>query len=63
MRVEINYGKGKLPVELPEGLDVTVIARREMATLADAPRAIEAALSELPNGTTLCSRTICELLG
>ena len=46
MRVEINYGKGKLPVELPEGLDVTVIAKRDMPTLADSPRAIEAALSE-----------------
>ncbi len=31
--------------------------------LDDVERILEAALSELPNGTTLCSRTICELLG
>lgn len=46
MRVELNYGKGLLPVELDDGWDVSVIRKPEMPVLPDPVRAVEAALSE-----------------
>jgi nickel-dependent lactate racemase len=45
MRVELNYGRGTLPVDLPEGLEVTVIRKPAMPVLADADAAVRAALS------------------
>ena len=35
MRVHLNYGRGMRAVDLPEGLDVTVIAKQAMPLLAD----------------------------
>ncbi len=70
MRVEINYGRGKLTVELPGGLDVTVIAKRDMPTLHDPQAGIEAALSnpvgvppleELARGATTACILICDI--
>jgi nickel-dependent lactate racemase len=45
MRVELNYGTGKLPVELADGWRVSVIAKRPMPLLADPAAALEAALA------------------
>ena len=39
MRVELSYGKGMLPVELPDGLEVTVIRKPIMPVLAAAAQA------------------------
>ena len=35
MRVHLNYGRGQRAVDLPDGLDVTVIAKQAMPLLAD----------------------------
>jgi nickel-dependent lactate racemase len=45
MRIELNYGKGKLPVELPDDWDVTVIGKKPMPVLSDPVAAVEAALT------------------
>ena len=49
MDVELNYGKGSLPVHLPDELEVTVIRKPPMPVLADARAAVRAAL-ERPVG-------------
>jgi nickel-dependent lactate racemase len=45
MRVELNYGRGKLGVELPAECRVTLIGKPRMPVLADAAAALEAALA------------------
>ncbi|MDD9992926.1 MAG: nickel-dependent lactate racemase [Rhodospirillales bacterium] len=46
MRVHLNYGRGQRAVDLPDELDLTVIAKQPMPLLADPARAMEAALIE-----------------
>jgi len=46
MRVELNYGRRKLPVELPDDLDVTLIAKRRMPVLPEPQAAIRRALAQ-----------------
>ncbi len=46
MRVHLNYGRGKRAVELPEGCDVTVIAKQAMPVLAAPSAAMARALAE-----------------
>lgn len=46
MRVELNYGKGLLPVELDDSWDVSVIRKPEMPVEPDPARAVELALSQ-----------------
>ena len=46
MRVHLNYGRGQRAVDLPDELDVTVIAKKTMPLLADPARAMEKALAE-----------------
>ena len=46
MRVHLNYGRGQRAVDLPDGLDVTVIAKQAMPLLADPAAAMEGALAE-----------------
>lgn len=70
MRVELNYGKGTLPVELPDGLDVQVIRKPAMPVLPD-PRAATAEalarpvgappLGELARGRENCCILICDI--
>ena len=45
MRVHLNYGRGQRAVDLPDGLDVTVIAKKVMPLLADPARAMAGALA------------------
>ena len=45
MRVHLNYGRGQRTVDLPDGLDVTVIAKKTMPLLADPARAMTDALA------------------
>ena len=45
MRVHLNYGRGQRAVDLPDELDVTVIAKQAMPLLADPARAMAAALA------------------
>jgi len=50
MHVELNYGRGKLPVELPDDLQVTVVRKPPMPVLPDPSGAVRKALQE-PVGT------------
>ncbi len=44
MKVELNYGKGKLPVNLSDDWDVTVVAKDSMPLIADPADAMRQAL-------------------
>ena len=44
MQVQLNYGRGKLGVELPNALDVTLINKKPMPLLDDPAAAMELAL-------------------
>ncbi len=46
MRVHLNYGRGQRAVDLPDTLDVTVIAKQAMPLLADPEAAIDQALAQ-----------------
>ncbi len=50
MQIELSYGRGTLPVRMPEGSEVTVIRKRAMPILQDAPAAIMRALAH-PHGS------------
>jgi len=45
MRIDLNYGKGHLPVDLDDRWDVSVIRKPEMPLQADPSAAVEAALA------------------
>jgi lactate racemase len=45
MHVELSYGRGTLPLHLPDDLDVTVIRKPAMPVLPDPDSAVEAALA------------------
>lgn len=45
MRIDLNYGKGHLPVDLDDRWDVSVIRKPEMPLQADSSAAVEAALA------------------
>ena len=45
MRVNLNYGRGHRAVDLPDELDITVIAKKAMPLLADPVQAMEDALA------------------
>ena len=48
-RIELNYGRGRLPVDLPDEIDLRVIRKRQMPVLPDAEGAIREALAR-PTG-------------
>lgn len=50
MQLELNYGRGKLPVALPDGLHVTTLRKPPMPVLPDPQTAVWRALQE-PVGT------------
>ncbi|HET6522097.1 MAG TPA: lactate racemase domain-containing protein, partial [Geminicoccaceae bacterium] len=67
MLVELNYGRGRLPVELDPGLDVTVIRKRTMPVLPDPVAAVHGALANPVNSPPLAEiargrRTACILI-
>ncbi len=45
MRIELSFGRGTLPVDLPDDLDVTVIRKPDMPALPDPAAAVRAALA------------------
>ena len=49
MKIELSYGRGTLPVELPDGLEVTVLRKPAMPVLPDPSGAVRAALAR-PTG-------------
>jgi nickel-dependent lactate racemase len=48
-RIELNYGRGRLPVDLPDELDVRVVRKRQMPVLPDPEAAVREALAR-PTG-------------
>jgi lactate racemase len=50
MQVELNYGRGRLPVELPDDFQVTIVRKPPMPVLPDPSEAVRKALQE-PVGT------------
>jgi nickel-dependent lactate racemase len=70
MRVELNYGKGVLPVDLPDDLELTVVRKPAMPVLPDPRAAMRAALAkpvgapplkELARGKKSCCVLICDI--
>jgi nickel-dependent lactate racemase len=62
--VELNYGKGKLPVEVDDGRVAAVVAKKRLPPIAEPERALERALREpigSPPLAALCGpgRTAC----
>jgi nickel-dependent lactate racemase len=49
-RIELNYGRGRLPVTLSDAVDLRLIRKRQMPVLPDPQAAIREALAE-PTGT------------
>jgi lactate racemase len=47
-RIELNYGRGRLPVDLPDGVDLRMIRKRQMPVLPDPEAAVREALAGLP---------------
>jgi nickel-dependent lactate racemase len=45
MRIDLSFGRGTLPLDLPDDLDVTVVRKPEMPVLADPAAAVEASLA------------------
>lgn len=53
MKLELDYGRGTLPVELPSACDVTVISKRPLAPLNNEQDAVIAALDNPVNAKPL----------
>ena len=67
MIVELEYGRGTLPVNLPDDCDVTVIRKRPLAPLADPAAAVLHALANPVGGASLAAaargkRSACILI-
>jgi len=65
--IELNYGRRRLRVALPDGLDVTVIRKRPMTVLPDPSKAVAAALAAPVGAPPLAEiargcRTACILI-
>ena len=65
--IELNYGRRRLRVALPDGLDVTVIRKRPMTVLPDPSKAVAAALAAPVGAPPLAKiargrRTVCILI-
>jgi nickel-dependent lactate racemase len=48
-RIELNYGRGRLPIDLPDDIDLRVIRKRQMPVLPDPEGAVREALAQ-PTG-------------
>jgi nickel-dependent lactate racemase len=69
-RIELNYGRGRLPVALPDEIDLRVIRKRQMPVLPDPEAAIGEALAaptgappfaELARGRKSACILICDI--
>jgi nickel-dependent lactate racemase len=69
-RIELNYGRGRLPVELPDEIDLRVIRKRQMPVLPDPEGAVREALArptgapplaELARGKASACILICDI--
>ena len=55
MIVELEYGRGRLPVRIPDGCEATVIRKRPLPVIGDPARAVERALAEPVEAPPLAS--------
>lgn len=67
MRIELNYGKGTLPLELPDDWNVDVIRKPDMPLLADPAEAVHQALARPVGSAPLAAeargrRSACVLI-
>jgi lactate racemase len=69
-RIELNYGRGRLPVDLPDEVDLRVIRKRQMPVLPDPEAAVREALAaptgalplaELAKGKQSACILICDI--
>ena len=69
-RIELNYGRGRLPVDLPDEIDLRVIRKRQMPVLPDPEGAVREALArptgapplaELARGKASACILICDI--
>jgi lactate racemase len=69
-RIELNYGRGRLPVDLPDEIDLRVIRKRQMPVLPQPQDAVREALAaptgalplaELAKGKTSACILICDI--
>ena len=69
-RIELNYGRGRLPVDLPDEIDLKVIRKRQMPVLPDPEAAVREALAaptgapplaELATGKQSACILICDI--
>jgi nickel-dependent lactate racemase len=69
-RIELNYGRGRLPVALPDEIELSVIRKRQMPVLPDSEAAIREAfaapagappLVELARGKKSACILICDI--
>jgi len=69
-RIELNYGRGRLPVELADDLDLRIIRKRQMPVLPEPEAAVEEALAvpvgappltELARGAKSACILICDI--
>ena len=67
MIVELEYGRGRLPVRIPDGCEATVIRKRPLPVIGDPARAVERAFAEPVGAPPLASlargrRSACILI-
>lgn len=62
MRIELDYGRGKLPVELGNDYDVSVLSKVPMPVLSDPRSAIEATLAAPLAELARKARSVCILI-
>lgn len=55
MIVELEYGRGRLPVRIPDGCETTVLRKHSLPTIGDPPRAVEQAFAEPVGAPPLAS--------
>ena len=68
--IELNYGRGRLPVDLPDEIDLRVIRKRQMPVLPDPEGAVREALArptgapplvELARGKSSACILVCDI--
>ena len=67
MFVELEYGRGRLPVRIPDGCETTVLRKRSLPVIGDPARAVERAFAEPAGSPPLASlargrRSACILI-
>ena len=57
MIVELEYGRGRLPVRIPDGCETTVLRKNPLPIIDDTARAVDRAFRR--SGRRAAARTAC----